>query len=54
VFVFPGVTPGQYRLSAEVAGMETFEATLTVRVQQAITVNPVMRAGQAAIPMAVG
>jgi hypothetical protein len=48
VFVFPGVSPGAYRLTAEVAGMEQFEARLTVQVQQAVTVDPVMRVGQAA------
>lgn len=48
VYVFPGVTPGPYRLAAEAPGMEKFEATLTVQVQSAVTVNPELRVGQAA------
>ena len=41
-FAFPGVVPGNYRLIAEVAGMASFEATVTVQVQQVAQVDVVM------------
>src|SRR6185503_12242714 len=34
MYVFPGVTPGPYRVTVESAGMQRFEGTLTVQVQQ--------------------
>src|SRR5688572_1989131 len=34
LYVFPGVTPGSYRITAEFAGMQPFEGALTVQVQQ--------------------
>ena len=42
-FVFPVVTPGQYRLTVDVPGMQKYEATLTVQVQQSTTADAVMR-----------
>ncbi|MEK7408632.1 MAG: carboxypeptidase regulatory-like domain-containing protein, partial [Acidobacteriota bacterium] len=45
-FLFAGVLPGPYRLSAEAPGMQKFEATLTVQVQQVAVVDPVLRVGQ--------
>jgi hypothetical protein len=41
-YVFPGVVPGAYRLICEVPGMKSFEAAVTVQVQQAATIDPVM------------
>ena len=47
LFIFPGVTPGPYRVTIEVPGMARFEGTLTVQVQVDAEVNAVMRVGQA-------
>ena len=46
IYVFPGVIPGPYRLTAEAAGMQKFEGALTVQVQQDLTVDPVLAVGQ--------
>jgi len=43
LYVFPGVTPGPYRLRVEMSGLQTFEGTLTVQVQQEATVDVVMQ-----------
>lgn len=37
---FPGVVPGQYRLSTESAGMQKSEGNLTVQVGQSVVVDP--------------
>ena len=42
-FVFPVVTPGQYRITVDVPGMQKYEATFTVQVQQSTTADAVMR-----------
>src|ERR1051325_924548 len=34
VYVFPGVFPGPYHIVAESAGMQKYEANLTVQIQQ--------------------
>jgi hypothetical protein len=39
LFVFPAVVPGPYKLAVESAGMQKFEANLTVRVQQSENVD---------------
>ncbi|MEK7407081.1 MAG: TonB-dependent receptor [Acidobacteriota bacterium] len=44
-YMFPGVRPGPYRLAIEAPGMEKFEAVLTVQVQQAVVVDPVLKPG---------
>lgn len=46
LYVFPGVTPGLYRLVVEYAGMQRFEGTLTVQVQQDAVVDVAMQVGQ--------
>ncbi len=46
VYAFPGIIPGQYRLTVEVSGMQKYEATLTVQVQQSAVVDPVLTVGQ--------
>ena len=43
---FPGVVPVLYRLSAEVPGMQKYEATLTVQAQQGAVVDPGLRPGE--------
>ncbi len=48
-YVFPGVVPGSYRLSAEAAGMQKFEGTLTVQVRESVVIDPVMRPAGAQI-----
>lgn len=45
-YMFPGVLPGPYRLVVEAPGMQRFEGTLTVQVQQSAVVNVVMRIGE--------
>ncbi|MEK7403839.1 MAG: carboxypeptidase-like regulatory domain-containing protein [Acidobacteriota bacterium] len=52
-YIFPGIVPGPYRLSVEAAGMQKFEGTLTVQVQQSAVVNPVLRVGQTATEITV-
>ncbi len=39
---FPGVAPGEYRLTAETAGMQKFEGTVTVQVGQSVVVDVVL------------
>src|SRR5437868_4628680 len=43
LYAFPVVTPGQYRLTVEAPGMQKYEATLTVQVQQSTTADAVLR-----------
>ena len=45
VYVFPGVFPGPYRVTAEFPGMQKFEATLTVQAQQDATVDMTFAGG---------
>lgn len=45
-YMFPGVLPGSYHLSVEAPGMQKFEASLTVQVQQNAVVDPVLQPGQ--------
>jgi hypothetical protein len=45
-YIFAGVVPGFYRLSAEAPGMRKFEATLTVQVQQAAVIDAVLNIGE--------
>jgi len=47
IFVFPGVVPGPYRITMEASGFQTYEATLTVSVQQDAEVDGVLAIGQA-------
>ena len=52
-YMFPGVLPGAYRLTVEAAGMQKYEATLTVQVQQSAVVNVTLSIGQTATEVAV-
>src|SRR5574340_1238065 len=47
VYIFPAVPPGAYRLTVEFAGMQKYEATLTVQVQQNAVIDPTLTPGQA-------
>src|SRR2546422_4425920 len=53
LYVFPGVTPGLYRLVVEFAGMQRFEGTLIVQVQQDAVVDVAMQVGQTATQVEV-
>ncbi|MBS1825845.1 MAG: TonB-dependent receptor [Acidobacteria bacterium] len=44
-YIFPGVLPSTYRLTAEAPGFQLFEANVTVQVQQVAVVNPVLVVG---------
>ena len=44
-YMFPGVIPGNYRLTAEQPGMQKFEGTIVVQVAQGMVVNPVLKPG---------
>src|SRR5262245_10652628 len=46
VYVFPGVFPGPYRLTAESPGMQKYEGNLTVQAQQDATIDVVFQVGQ--------
>jgi len=48
IYVFPGVIPGPYKITAELAGMQKFEGVLTVHLQQDAVVDPVLQVGQVA------
>ncbi|MFB3828128.1 MAG: carboxypeptidase regulatory-like domain-containing protein [Bryobacteraceae bacterium] len=52
-YMFPGITPGSYSLSVEAPGMEKFEGTLTVQVQQRAVVDVTLRVGQIAATVTV-
>jgi hypothetical protein len=41
-YIYPGVAPGNYRLSVEVAGIEKSEGTLTLQVRQRVVIDLVM------------
>lgn len=53
LYVFPGVTPGAYRISAEFSGMRKFEGALTVRVQQDAVVDMTLDVAQATTTVSV-
>src|ERR1051325_8547174 len=46
LYVFPGMIPGNYRITAEFPGMQKFEGTLVVLVQQDATVDISLQVGQ--------
>src|SRR5713101_6504116 len=45
-YIFPDVSAGPYRLSAQFAGMQKFEGNLIVRVTERMVVDPVLQPGQ--------
>jgi hypothetical protein len=53
LYVFPGATPGTYRIKAEFPGMQTFEGSLTLQVQQDATVDITMKVAAAATTVEV-
>src|SRR5262245_42676192 len=48
IYVFPGVSPGSYRLAGEFAGMQKFEGNLTVQTSTDASVDIVLRVASAA------
>ena len=52
-FVFPGTLPGPYSLTVEKPGMQKFEGSLLVQVQQSAVVNITLRVGQTATEVSV-
>ena len=52
-YLFPGVNPGPYTLSAESSGMQKFEGSLTVLVQQSMVVDVPMQVGLATTQVSV-
>jgi hypothetical protein len=46
LYLYPATLPGPYRLSVEAPGMQKFEVTLTVQVQQSVVIEAVLRPGQ--------
>ncbi len=52
-FVFPGTLPGPYSLIVEKPGMQKFEGTLLVQVQQSALVNIILRVGQTTTEVSV-
>ncbi len=52
-YLFPGTVPGPYRLVVEAPGMQKFEGSLTVQVQQSAVVDVTMIVGTTATAVAV-
>jgi len=52
-YVFPGTLPGPYLLAVEAGGMQRFEGSLTVQVQQSAVVDVAMKVGQTATEVQV-
>src|SRR5207253_51216 len=44
-FVFPPVVPGDYTITVEVSGMETWEGKFLLQVGQTAEISPVLRVG---------
>lgn len=52
-YMFPGITPGSYRLEVEQPGMQKFGVTATVQVARSVVIDPVLRPGQTATTVEV-
>ena len=52
-YMFPGISPGTYRMTVEASGMQRFEAALTTQVQQDAVVDVVLKVGQTTTEIAV-
>lgn len=53
LYVFPGVVPGPYKLEVNSPGMQNYEATLTVQVQQSVVVDAVLLPGRTSVTVEV-
>jgi hypothetical protein len=45
-YIYPAVTSGAYRLTAESAGMQRFDGVFTVRLAERVVIDPVLQPGQ--------
>ncbi|MBI3473223.1 MAG: carboxypeptidase regulatory-like domain-containing protein, partial [Candidatus Solibacter usitatus] len=52
-YIFPGTYPGPYALAVEAPGMQKFEGSLVVQVQQSAVVDVTLKVGQTATEVAV-
>src|SRR5437899_800229 len=52
-YIFPGTPPGPYVLVVEATGMQKFEGSLVVQVQQSAVVDITMKVGQTSVEVAV-
>src|SRR6476646_4128820 len=52
-YLFPGVIPGSYLLVVEAVGMQKFEGSLVVQVQESSVVEVALKVGQTATEVAV-
>ena len=52
-YIFPGTLPGPYLLAVEASGMQKFEGSLNVQVQQSAVVDVTMKVGQTLVELAV-
>src|SRR6266851_3048950 len=52
-YIFPGTLPGPYLLLVEASGMQKFEGSLVVQVQQSAVVDVQMKVGQTTVEVAV-
>ena len=52
-YVFPGLVPGPYLLTVEAPGMQKFEGTLTVQVEQSAVVDVTMKVAATTAEVAV-
>ena len=53
IYALPGVIPGVYSLKVDSPGMQTYQATLTTRVQEEAVVDVTLTVGQAATQVTV-
>src|SRR5512133_2640590 len=53
MFAFPAVVPGPYRVEVASPGMQKYEVTLTVQVQQSVSLEPVLQPGQTSTTIVV-
>jgi hypothetical protein len=53
LYVFPATTPGPYRITGDSPGLQRFEGTLTVQVQQDAVIDLTLQIAQAAISVDV-
>src|SRR4051812_19710554 len=52
-YVFPSVIPGDYRIAIASAGLQKYEASITVRVQQSTTIDAVLKVASETATVAV-
>jgi len=53
LYFFPGVSPGNYRVSVQFVGMEKFISSFPIQVAQSVIIDPVLKPGQITTTMDV-